>query len=284
MVKKLKSVNRLCEIIQVKESDIGRLLCRKSKYYYPFIINYKDGKQRAINAPKGKLKLIQSRIYERILKPHIKNLPKNIAGSRVGSDNIKNAKIHQYSRAILKYDIENFFPSISIEKVFYVFRYKLGFCKKAAVILSEICTYENYLPQGSPVSASIGIVVTEKMALELKFFCENNGVNFSIYVDDITVSSKNFQTLLSNKKKIDYIISKSKLKLNRKKSGKIIKKGQKGFAITGVSIGLDNQLYIGKSKSKKLNSLKMLKRKSGYKGLMSYKNRVRKLSKPIEMF
>ncbi|MDO4902483.1 MAG: reverse transcriptase family protein [bacterium] len=283
---KLKSLNRLCRILEIDKDDLLHIVNNKS--VHTFYKCKKEGfKCRRIDEPRGDLKIVQKKIHSRILKPEVQKMPEIVMGYRGGGDSVINAKIHQGAKEMLKYDFENFFPSISSDRIRYVFRYELGFTAYVANLLTYLCTNnEGVLAQGMPTSSSLAILATKKMAIRLGEYAKENNINISIYVDDITISSRRRGELSRLKGGIESVIKSTKLPINNMKSGKIIKKGQPGFSVTGITITRDNKLSIGRRKKSKMRLInrvvnrgnKTKKMVMSRDGLINYEKRVKKLS------
>lgn len=125
------------------------LMSMKSKMFYSnFAINKKDGSKRQIFKPKYSLKLVQkwilSEILEKVYLPECALAFKKGKGSSIR----KNAEVHRYSTYIYQIDLKDFFTTIKIEKVFYIFR-NLGYSKMVSNIFANLCTLNDYLPQGA---------------------------------------------------------------------------------------------------------------------------------------
>jgi RNA-directed DNA polymerase len=65
----------------------------------------------------------------------------------------------------------------------------LGFEEKPARTLSELCTYESFVPQGALTSPKISNIITAlTFGPAIKDYCDAMGFTLSIYADDITIS------------------------------------------------------------------------------------------------
>ncbi|WP_090824867.1 reverse transcriptase domain-containing protein [Paenibacillus sp. yr247] len=77
--------------------------------------------------------------------------------------NIKdNALIHTKNKLVLNIDINNFFPSIKFEHVFYMF-YDHGYTKELSYSLAALTTFNGALPQGAPSSPSIENIICKRV-------------------------------------------------------------------------------------------------------------------------
>lgn len=150
----------------------------------------KDGnvKTRPINSTKKPLKFIQKRIYRFFLKRV--EIPSYFFGGVPKRDNAANAKYHQGNKYIFTTDLKSFFPSISNKAVFNMFL-ELGCHPAVSRKLTQLTTKNRQVPQGVPTSTLIANLVFKKTGDKLYHFARSNDIKFSIFVDDITMSSRN---------------------------------------------------------------------------------------------
>lgn len=176
---------------------------------------YLDGtvKQRVIRPSKKRLKLIQSKIKDRILSKI--ELPSNVHGGVKKKSNITNAKPHQGNKYVFVTDLKDFYPSIKAKKIHELF-IELGYNKQFAFYITKLTTWKNELPQGTPTSTHLSNIFFLKTDYELIELCKENNVTYTRYVDDLTFSSsKNFQDLIPA---ILSIIKGSGLKISYRKT------------------------------------------------------------------
>ena len=88
-------------------------------------------------APKPKLKQVQKRILSEILD----RVPPHPAahGFVNGRSIVTNARPHVGQRVLVKLDLENFYPSVSLNRVTAIFR-SLGYSREAAIWLGRLTT------------------------------------------------------------------------------------------------------------------------------------------------
>lgn len=144
-------------------------------------------KTRTINSTRNPLKKIQRRIYKFLLERVY--LPDYFFGGVPKKDNVLNAKFHQGNKYIFTTDLKSFFPSISNEDVFNMFL-ELEFHPSIARKLTQLTTINYQIPQGVPTSTLIANLVFKKTGDKLKIYTDENNMKFTIFVDDLTVSSK----------------------------------------------------------------------------------------------
>lgn len=258
------STNRLCrQILRVRKEELLALIADANSYYTPYqqkrIRADRTLKIRDIEPSVGYLKTIQKRIDRFVLKPVIETLPVEIMGGRKGVSVMQNARYHANSKGLMKYDVKTFFPSIKYSHVYYIFRYRLGFCEEAANILTKLTTYpeeSGHVPQGAPTSTSLAMLALEPLCTKLKLYSDANNMKFSIWVDDITVSGSP-ETLKTHRGHIGHLINATPFTIHPDKNSGVLQKGsktehEKGRRVTGITIDNSNRLTLGRAKLKSL--------------------------------
>ena len=95
---------------------------------------------------------------------------------------------HVGKSVVVSLDLKDFFSSIKQGHLQAIFRH-LGVAEKPARLLSELCTYESFLPQGALTSPRLSNIVTSlTFGPIIERFCTERGYTLTIYADDITVS------------------------------------------------------------------------------------------------
>lgn len=196
----ISTLKHLAYTLKTDINVLQNIILNIDTYYYSFQkekINKDTGeplldkegkvKTREVNATKKELKQIQKRIYK-LLIASIK-LPDYAFGGIPKRDNISNAKYHQGNKYVFTTDLKSFFPSISHRHVFNVL-IEHGFSPSVSRILTQLITYKYQVPQGVPTSTFIANLVFKKTGDKILDFARQNNIKFSIFVDDITLSSK----------------------------------------------------------------------------------------------
>jgi len=235
-----------------------------------FYINYSkviNNKEREIFECKKKIKHIHNR-----LKKLFSNLEKKdyLKSGIKKQSYITNAKRHSYNNFFLLIDIKNFYPSITQEyiKNKLIITYKQSsdvaeFISNAVTISQKKSDNKRSLVTGSPLSQYFSYVINKKMFDELEKISKENNIIFSVYVDDISFSSKEIITY-KFLKRVFYIIKKNKFYIGKNKKfyrGKISSKS----IITGVLLTKYGLFGTEKNKTKiraKIENLKILEKDS----------------------
>lgn len=176
----------------------------KSHYAYHWL-SKSTGGWRLIEAPKQTLKQVQQRILTEILQ----QLPPHTAahGFRAGRSIVTNAQPHVGQHVVLKWDLQNFYPSIGFSRVVAIFR-ALGYCREAAIWLARLTTtalpgnvrfpngdaaavqpyLRRHLPQGAPTSPALANLSAYRLDVRLSGLAWSFNANYTRYADDLTFS------------------------------------------------------------------------------------------------
>lgn len=175
-------------------------------HYHRFTIPKRSGGERDIWAPLPKLKAAQRWILHHI----VERLPVHGAahGFLPGRSILTNARVHRDSRIVLRMDIKDFFPTITLPRVRGVFR-KAGYREQIATLLALLCTEspreivehngKSYfvslgrrcLPQGAPTSPALTNTLCLRLDRRLTGIASSLGWRYTRYADDLTFSLPN---------------------------------------------------------------------------------------------
>jgi hypothetical protein len=130
---------------------------------------------------------------------------------------ISNANQHKGNVALAKTDISKFYPSTTRKMVWEMFVYKFKCAKHVADILADICCYQQkHIPTGSPISGRIAFFASLDLFNKVDDYCKKEKCNFTLYVDDLTISGKNATKFLISE--VRKIIRLNGLKAKRSKT------------------------------------------------------------------
>ena len=179
--------------------------------YKEYKIKKRNGNYRTIYEPNKILKHIQRKILSNILEDmkvseYAKAYHKNISI-------VDNAIVHVKSKVILKLDIVDFFDNIDFINVYKNCFY--SFPKSIGILLTNLCTYYGFLPQGAPTSAYISNLVMREIDYKIGLFCKELNINYTRYSDDMTFSGDFNPNIVI--RKVRKLLYKLNLKINNKK-------------------------------------------------------------------
>lgn len=152
--------------------------------------NKKTGKDmyRFIQAPQPRLKYVQTQVAGKILDKV--ELPDYITGFRKGIGMRTTAEKHASKKIVVSLDIQNFFNSIKQTHLMELFRSFFHYPKRVSKILSEICTYKYFVPQGAPSSPALSNIVGYYFFdRKVEEIATRYGFTMTRYADDITLST-----------------------------------------------------------------------------------------------
>lgn len=172
-------------------------------HYRRFTIPKRDGSERAIWAPMPRLKQAQHWILWNVAE----KLPVHGAahGFLPGRSILTNAAPHRDSKVVVRIDLKDFFPTVTLRRVKGLFR-KAGYREHVATLLALICTEspreiveqdgETYyvalgprcLPQGAPTSPAITNALCHRLDQRLSGVARGQGWRYTRYADDLTFS------------------------------------------------------------------------------------------------
>jgi hypothetical protein len=172
-------------------------------HYYRFTIPKRDGSPRPIWAPMKKLKAAQRWILHNIVERLL--VHGAVHGFLPGRSTLTNARIHSNARIVVKMDVKEFFPTVTLPRVKGLFRYA-GYRDPIATLLALICTEaprevvqhngKTYfvalgprcLPQGAPTSPALTNALCLRLDQRLSAVARKLGWRYTRYADDLTLS------------------------------------------------------------------------------------------------
>lgn len=155
-------------------------------HYYPVIIPKKDGTLRHLSVPDPLLNTIQKNILHHI----IEQMPVSKAATayQKGSDILTNAAPHKAAKQLLQLDLKDYYNNILFPMVIQrVFKPTL-FPPSVSILLTQLCCYKEHLPQGAPTSPAISNLILKPFDNHLTHWCQERGIIYTRYCDDLTFS------------------------------------------------------------------------------------------------
>ncbi|QCT03677.1 hypothetical protein E6C60_2966 [Paenibacillus algicola] len=207
--------------------------------YHSFSLQKNDGDPRLITAPKAELKKLQKRILRLLEK--VKRPDYLISGEK-GKSYLNNALTHQHSDYFLTIDIRKFYDNCKREYVYNFFIKMLQTSKDVACILTDIITFDNKIPTGCPTSQMLAYYAYFDMFTELKEISQRFNSIFTLYVDDMTFSSKTSFNPKALANEVDIVLRKYGHRPKYKKVKYFSKEDFK--LVTGVVITKEHALTV----------------------------------------
>lgn len=229
----VSDIYSLSDCIGLSPSLIFVLSCNSEKYYKEHTIPKRDGTKRIIYEPSYSMKLVQRWILEEILY----KIPVSAYsyGFKKGLSNplSLNANAHKDHLFVFKIDLKNFFPSISRDRVYYVFS-NIGYNSTISNLFANICTLKNILPQGAVTSPYLSNLVSVQLDKRVSKYCDKRGIAFTRYADDLTFSTNDRSQLRNIYPMIKKIVEAEGFIINEAKTRFLTPKGRK--VVTGITL------------------------------------------------
>ena len=199
----LMSMKRLCILLGISEQDLWAMADSAAGRYSSFDVwkgQRPDGSDkgwRHIDNPNDELKKLQDRIYSVLLKPLAPGMPLYLTGGMPGRSILDNGQPHVGRPAVVALDIKNCFPSIPYKRIFQVWRNDINCSDAIATVLCKLTTHHGHLPQGAATSPMLCNLALAPMAAEIDAYAQSVGLEYTQYVDDVTLSGGGIQTRLA---------------------------------------------------------------------------------------
>lgn len=227
----------------VSKYTIFQLSKNADKYYKTYTINKKSGGKREISQPNKSMKGLQAWILANILNRL--SASNSSKGFEKGSSTYFNAIPHIGSTSLLTVDLKDYFPSIKRKQVFNIFK-AVGYNNLISVVLSNICTYKNSLPQGGPCSPKLANLASWRLDVRIQGYVGRRGINYTRYADDLSFSGispiKVAQIIPMVKEIIkdeNFQINPSKTRIAGLSKAKLVT----GLVVTNDSVGVGTNTY-----------------------------------------
>jgi retron-type reverse transcriptase len=192
------------------ETPKARKSSTRSHYTYT-LHSKKFGRARLIEAPKPMLKAVQSRVLHRLL--HVVAPHDAAHGFRKDRSIRTFASPHQAQDIVLRFDLNDFFPSITFPRVYAIFAF-LGYPVSVARLLTGLCTNSaptsvcaippqdanripvdiapcygrRHLPQGAPTSPALANLCAHRFDRRLAGLAHSVDAHYTRYADDLAFS------------------------------------------------------------------------------------------------
>ncbi len=183
----------------------GRPETEAAAHYHFRWVKKRLGGWRLIESPKSVLKSLQSKLLRELLD----KVPAHGSshGFVKGKSILTNARPHVGQTILLKFDLENFYTTVSFARVVAIFR-SLGYSREVAIWLGLLTTsalpgnlrfqeqgpyaivpyFRRHLPQGAPTSPALANLSAFGMDIRLSGFAKSFGATYTRYADDLTIS------------------------------------------------------------------------------------------------
>lgn len=182
---RIRTVEHLAFMLKCSTFELQKYAAEPMSFYRTGSFVDKKGKERPKCIPCGRLEILSKNLnvyLQRLV------MTDELHGGRRNCSTITNAREHVRRPVLLKFDIRNFFPTVTREMVRSAFIRECKCSPHVAEILARIVAPQGVLPQGAPHSSIVAALCTLQLVRRLSGLVIQHGGKVTFYVDDITIS------------------------------------------------------------------------------------------------
>lgn len=189
---KLKKTRDLAKTLGLKNGQILTWLWKtKSQHYSLQRIRKRSGGFRSLHIPSRLLRDAQHRILTRLLN----KLPiqEYLWAFEKGKSVNDMAALHVGKDCVISIDLEDYFGKVHTRHIEPILN-AYGIEANAGRVVTELCCYKFFLPQGGITSPKLSnLVAAHTFGPKLKEYADQIGATITIYADDVTLSFNGYK-------------------------------------------------------------------------------------------
>jgi RNA-directed DNA polymerase len=167
-------------------AELRKIWYYRGRMYQHFSIAKGPNKVRMISAPDDRLKYLQRKIADKLSELYH---PRNPVHGFVADRSVKtNALAHLHRRFVVNIDLQDFFPTITQNRVEGLLT-SLQINSRVTAIIARLCCNNGHLPQGAPSSPVLSNMICFRLDKKLMEIAKKTRCIYTRYADDITFSS-----------------------------------------------------------------------------------------------
>ncbi|WP_312806586.1 retron St85 family RNA-directed DNA polymerase [Agrobacterium cavarae] len=251
----------LSEATGLSDWDLRAIISNAPDRYKVYHIDKRRGGRREIAQPARELKVLQRALHDIFLA----RLPVHPAAMayRPGIGLRQNALAHSHNGPILKFDFQDFFPSLRAEDwEEYCHRHDV-FNNEEDVALSSKIIFRRKnrhssvlrLAIGAPSSPHVSNILMFEFDAAIQAYCASQKVTYTRYADDLTFSAQRTGFLTGVPKALERIVkdlTSPRLKINYEKTVLATKKYKR--MVTGLILTNDGSVSLGQLRKRNLRA------------------------------
>ncbi|MCU1136054.1 reverse transcriptase family protein [Stenotrophomonas maltophilia] len=185
---RLPTLKALARVLQWDGTPSAlRALCKRPDNFSEFYQTHRrTGKKRLIQAPNAVVKPLQKRLN--VLLKQI-CVPDYLHSGIPKRSHLTNSECHMLAEgATVTVDVSDFYPSITRQRVFKLFRNVFQCPGDIADAMADLVCYNGKLATGSPASVLLSFWACRDMFDLIAKRVADQGGTFSLYVDDVAIT------------------------------------------------------------------------------------------------
>jgi hypothetical protein len=203
--------------------------CIEANGCYSVVTIFVKGRPRLIEIPYEGLAAVQRRLLDHLTRLEL-DLPGCVHGYVKGRSHISNATAHVGRNHLQKFDLQDFFPSVTREAVTAVLG-EAGFTPPVAERLGRLLTYQGRLPLGACTSPLLSNLCLRALDAALQALAAERGLAYTRYSDDMAFSANE---AFDVRAEVNATVSAAEFQLNHSKTI-TVRYGQ-ALYVTGLSV------------------------------------------------
>ncbi|RAN37014.1 retron St85 family RNA-directed DNA polymerase [Hyphomonas pacifica] len=250
-------IEKISAETRISIPDVKLTVRTASRRYKVYSIPKRDGTARIIAHPARELKAIQRALISE--SPASLRVHSAASAYEDGSSIAKNANIHVKNSWLAKFDLENFFNSITVS-AWQMYLSKLEVDDEYVELSSKVFFWKPErrksdlcLSVGAPSSPFASNRYMFSFDQYVSDYCTKNNLAYSRYADDIAISSQSEIELIHLQEVIEEGLKESRLKLNSRKT-LLLGPGQRRV-VTGVILKNDKKISLGRGRKRIIESM-----------------------------
>lgn len=254
---------KLIEIQSRNRRQIDRFLYSAPNRYKVYSIPKRNGGERVIAQPSHELKMFQHNLIK-ILEGHFR-VHASAAAYKRGLGIKHNAALHANNPYILKMDFSDFFNSITPDLFFMACiwnEYHLSLAEERALTnglfwnKAKSQTGRLSLSVGAPSSPLISNIIMYLFDETFTNLCEQRGIVYSRYADDLTFSTCHKNVLFGLPDEVRIFLNReyqNRITINERKT--IFTSRAHNRHVTGVTLTTNGLLSVGRERKRLISAL-----------------------------
>ena len=216
----------------------------------------RTGGSRQLQIPNAELKRLQRKLLVYLTAKLGHRVNRSVHSYKKYRSIKTNATVHLGAAVVIKLDIVNFFPKVTLKQCRQVLKL-LNLTKPVEDRLVALLTTPGGLPQGAPTSPLLSNLVLRALDKSVWYYCWSRGHRYSRYADDITISLPidDRQAVHRAISFVNHALKRAGFKLNRRRGKFHILRRHQAQRICGVTIN-SGKTTISRQKRRELRAAK----------------------------
>ncbi len=251
-------LEKISNELSLPPNYVARLVSTASHQYKRYEIAKRTGGTRTILHPSKRLKALQRWLLANV----VDNWPVHSSATayRKGKTIFDNARVHAQSKYLLRMDLKDFFPSLTIQDMREYLKKRphlfAGWEREDFESFCRLVFREGRLTIGAPTSPAISNALCFDLDVAISGICQTHSVEYTRYADDFFFSTREKGVLAKVESEIEALVDTftipNGLKVNKAKTRHSSKRGTR--RITGIVIGSDEKAHVSRKMKRHVRS------------------------------